>query len=371
MSNILVIEDEQYLRATIVQTLEFEGFNVFSAGNGRFGVQLAQEHRPDLILCDILMPELDGYGVLAEIRSDPRTAAIPFIFLTSKTTRQDLRQGMDRGADDYLTKPFEVEDLLSAIRARLEKRQTLSELTTTQIEDLCLHLSSSLPHEFRTPLNDISGEAQYLQAFSAELAGQPAKILEIGQALKQSVQRLERLVENYLLYTDLTLAKYLPERTNRYAEKELIESKTVIAYMAKRKAEGSDRQKDLRLDLQEAPLSISTQGCCKILEEVLGNAFKFSEPGALVRVESRTEENHVVISISDQGRGMSEKQLAHLGAYVQFDRAMYEQQGMGLGLSIARLLTEFYGGTLNIISQQGQGTTVQIILKRGAVQENI
>lgn len=365
MSNILVIEDEQHLRETIVQTLEFEGFKAFSAANGRFGVQLAQEHRPDLILCDILMPELDGYGVLAEIRSDPRTTMIPFIFLTSKATRQDLRQGMDRGADDYLTKPFEVEDLLSAIRARLDKHQTLSEYTTKQIEDLRLHLSSSLPHEFRTPLHEISGEAQLLKAFSADLAREPAKILEIGQILEQSVQRLERLVENYLLYADLTLTQYIPDKMGQYAEKELIESKTVVAYMAKRKAEEAARQNDLRLDIREAPLCISTQGFCKILDEVLDNAFKFSEPGAPVRVESKTEENHVIISVSDQGRGMSQEQLERIGAYMQFDRTMYEQQGMGLGLSIARLLTEFYGGKLNILSQKGQGTTVQIILERG------
>ncbi|GAK58019.1 response regulator receiver sensor signal transduction histidine kinase [Candidatus Vecturithrix granuli] len=362
MPNILVIEDEQHLRATIVQTLEFEGFKTFSAANGRLGVQLAQEHRPDLILCDILMPELDGYGVLAEIRNDPRTATIPFIFLTSKTTRQELRQGMNRGADDYLTKPFEVEDLLSAIRARLEKRQTLSEYTTKQIEDLRLHLSSSLPHEFRTPLHEISAEAQYLKAFSADLARKPEKIFEIGQVLEQGVHRLERLVENYLLYTDLTLTKYIPGRTERYAEKELIESKTVIAYMAKRRAEESARQKDLCLEVQEAPLCISTQGFCKILDEVLDNAFKFSESGAPVRVESRTEGNHVMISISDQGRGMSQEQLERIGAYIQFERVTYEQQGMGLGLCIARLLTELYGGKLNITSQQGQGTTVQLIL---------
>ena len=144
----------------------------------------------------------------------------------------------------------------------------------------------------------------------------------------------------------------------------MIEAKTVITYLAKRKAEEFERQQDLRLEIREAPLYISTQGFCKVLEEVLDNAFKFSEPGAPVQVESHIEENHLKIAISDQGRGMSEEQLERIGAYTQFERQRYEQQGLGLGLTIARLLTKLHGGTLEIVSLQGQGATVHISLER-------
>lgn len=121
MTKILVIEDEELLRVNTVLMLEFEDFHAISAKNGLMGVQLAQEQIPDLILCDVMMPELDGYGVLVALRQNPATAEIPFIFTTAKVSNADLRQGMELGADDFLTKPFTADELLAAIATCLKK----------------------------------------------------------------------------------------------------------------------------------------------------------------------------------------------------------------------------------------------------------
>jgi len=121
MGKILVIEDEELLRANTVQILGFEDFHVISAKNGLIGVQLAQEQIPDLILCDVMMPGLDGYGVLTTLRQNPATAAIPFIFTTAKADKADLHQGIELGADDYLTKPFTSDELLATITTHLKK----------------------------------------------------------------------------------------------------------------------------------------------------------------------------------------------------------------------------------------------------------
>lgn len=121
MIKILVIEDEVLLRANTVQILAFENFYTIEAENGALGVQLAQEQLPDLILCDVMMPELDGYGVLAALRQNPHTAAIPFIFTTAKASYADLRQGMELGADDFLSKPFSADELLAVILTQLRK----------------------------------------------------------------------------------------------------------------------------------------------------------------------------------------------------------------------------------------------------------
>ena len=115
MKKILVIEDEAQSREMFLECLEAEGFDALGAENGFVGVQRAQEELPDLVICDIRMPQLDGYGVLAQLRQNPRTAIIPFIFLTAKTTQPERRYGMELGADDYLTKPCTAEDLLRAI----------------------------------------------------------------------------------------------------------------------------------------------------------------------------------------------------------------------------------------------------------------
>lgn len=123
--SVLVIEDNLEMRENISEILELSNFNVISAENGKLGVAAAKEHLPDIILCDVMMPELDGFGTLFMLTKDPSTAGIPFIFLTAKTEMADMRKGMNLGADDYLTKPFEEMDLLNAIEIRLKKSDTI------------------------------------------------------------------------------------------------------------------------------------------------------------------------------------------------------------------------------------------------------
>jgi DNA-binding NarL/FixJ family response regulator len=125
MKKILIIEDEPQTRRNIATVLEMEGFTPVTAENGRLGVEAAKRESPVLVLCDVMMPELDGYGVLSALRADPATAAIPFLFLTAKGEKTDLRLGMNSGADDYLTKPIDITDLLSAVHARLERQEIM------------------------------------------------------------------------------------------------------------------------------------------------------------------------------------------------------------------------------------------------------
>ncbi len=121
MKRILIIEDEPPMLANLRDTLEMEGYQPLTAPNGRLGLAVARQELPDLVLCDVLMPELDGHGVLEALRRDRATARIPLIFLTAKGERSDIRTGMNLGADDYLIKPVRVDDLLDAIEARLER----------------------------------------------------------------------------------------------------------------------------------------------------------------------------------------------------------------------------------------------------------
>jgi YesN/AraC family two-component response regulator len=126
MKTVLVIEDEAQTRNIFLQCLEFEGFRALGAENGKGGIKLAQHHHPDLVVCDIMMPDIDGYSVLSTLRKSRDTAAIPLIFLTAKVTMTDLRRGMEFGADDYLTKPCTVEQFLAAINTRLKRQAQLA-----------------------------------------------------------------------------------------------------------------------------------------------------------------------------------------------------------------------------------------------------
>lgn len=123
---ILVIEDESEMRRNLLTILKLEKYYAIGAENGRAGIDAARREHPDLIICDVMMPELDGHAVLRELRSDARTAATPFLFLTAKGDRIDVRSGMNLGADDYLTKPVAKDDLLAAISARLQRRDQLA-----------------------------------------------------------------------------------------------------------------------------------------------------------------------------------------------------------------------------------------------------
>ncbi len=122
MTRILVIEDETFLREEILEWMGFENYDAIGAENGLVGIELAIQHQPDLIVCDVTMPGLDGYGVLRQLRSNPATAAIPFIFMTARATQDDIFQGIESGADDYITKPFFQKDLMHAIELRLSKK---------------------------------------------------------------------------------------------------------------------------------------------------------------------------------------------------------------------------------------------------------
>jgi diguanylate cyclase len=127
MQKILVIEDEKPIRENIIEMLELEKFQVIGAGNGKIGLELAIHHQPDLILCDVMMPEMDGYTVLTELRENSQTSTIPFIFLTARAEKSDFRKGMELGADDYITKPCTPDELIKAVQMRLKKHQKLTQ----------------------------------------------------------------------------------------------------------------------------------------------------------------------------------------------------------------------------------------------------
>jgi len=131
MTKILILEDDEQVRLPLTDLFETNGYDVLTATDGKAGIETAREEHPDLIISDIMMPELDGYAVFEAMQADPKTAIIPFIFLTAKTNPEEIREGLGLGADDYITKPYDPKDLLEATRVRLEKFARISQAATT------------------------------------------------------------------------------------------------------------------------------------------------------------------------------------------------------------------------------------------------
>jgi two-component system, sensor histidine kinase and response regulator len=356
MTRILVIEDEDNILDNVIETLELEGFEAAGARDGREGIQMAYEFRPDLILCDIMMPGFSGYEVLATLRNEPLTAITPFVFLTALGTRDDLRHGMELGADDYLTKPFTPAELKAAIHTQMKKYETRAQQYEEQVQHLRNSITRSLPHELRTPLTGLMGCADFLMMDYETI--DRSTIYNLAEVMMRSAGRLHRLIENYLLYAQIEMAIHDQSRLDNILTDRLEGPGSVIHDAAQTIAVRVARAAELEVEVADAVIGISMENLQKIVEELVDNAFKFSVSGDTVTVKAGVEGDHYVLHISDEGRGMTEEEIGTIGAYVQFNRAVYEQQGLGLGLVIARQLVELHGGDFAIESVPDEGTTV-------------
>lgn len=364
MTEILVIEDERAILENVTEILELEGFDVLAADDGHIGVTLAQERHPDLVICDIMMPGLDGYGVLLALQDDPVTATIPFIFLTAKTQRDAMRQGMELGADDYLTKPFTTNELLTAITTRLEKQAVVTKRYEKKLDDLRGNIIHMLPHELRTPLVSIMGYSEMLMWDYETLERE--HIYQMADSINTASLRLHRLIENFLVYAQIELLEADPSRFEGLSTLWVNHPHQLVQEVAYAKAESTGRGGDLQFDMaEEATIQIVTDDFRKILEELLDNAFKFSEVGTPVRVDAGKNGTSYTVRIHNHGRGMTAEQIADIGAGMQFERRLHEQQGAGLGLVIAKRLTELHSGEFTITSVPDDTTTVEVALELG------
>ncbi|MEK7676346.1 MAG: hybrid sensor histidine kinase/response regulator [Verrucomicrobiota bacterium] len=359
MQRILIIEDAEDVRSLITSTLENNGFQTLAAEDGVAGVALAKEHLPDLILCDIQMPRLDGYGTLAALRQQAATAAIPFIFLTGITDKMHMRKGMEQGADDFLTKPFSLRELLGAVKAQLQKQAVISHQSNQRLEQLRDNLSLALPHELITPLNAIIGFSSLLMDDCASMPHQ--EIRDFAQNIHKSALRLQRLVENFLLYSQIELVAVDPDKVAALRREERSPIKERITLVARQKAEQAQRADDLALHLEDVSLPMASGKLEKIVLELLDNAFKFSDQGTPVLLAATVQDELFTLSVTDHGRGMTAEQIASIGAHMQFQRRLHEQQGSGLGLAIAKRLTELHGGELIIECTPNEKTTVRLL----------
>ncbi len=364
MKKILVIDDEEWLREMVSMALQQKGFAVTEAGDGSVGIDLARKCRPDLILCDVNMEKVDGYLTLSSLRSQPETASIPFILMTGLADNAGMRHGMELGADDYLPKPFTLDALYAAVDARLKKVETVRHEAEKKLADLRDNISLMLPHELRTPLNGILAFGEILASDAPSLTS--AEVSEMGQGIYDSGKRLERLVENFLIYAQIELLGCDPQKVGILQNTISGMPAEVAATSAKREADKVNRATDLELNVANIPVRISPDYLGKIVAELVSNALKFSPAGTPVKVWVNETVDSMVLTVQDQGRGFQTEHLSRIGAYMQFERKMHEQQGLGLGLIIARRLTEVHGGSLTIQSEPSQGTTVIVKLLRAA-----
>ena len=361
MPKILVIDDEEAFRGWLITILEKKGFEVLQAPGGALGVQLARTHVPDLILCDVNMGGVGGNLTLYALRRDPQIASIPFILMSGYVSSGDAPPGIDRGADDFLTKPFSIEKLLSTIQRCLstpESTRVLAKQSSGGSQDMAGSESSSGLLETVSRILDITrligntGRRMQLKE-TTELAGQA----------HEAASLLRRRIENCMLYAEIErLASDWQQVASLQEHRTRIQE--IVEAVAREKASTLERTADLDLQIDDAPAAISADSLKKIMEELLDNAFRNSRPGGAVQVKTAVVADHVALSITDQGCGMTPEQVAQAGGPMPLDQVLLAQQGTGLGLAIARRLIELHRGTLIMHSKPGRGTTVTVTLSK-------
>ncbi|MDX9790238.1 MAG: hybrid sensor histidine kinase/response regulator [Candidatus Kapaibacterium sp.] len=357
---ILIIEDEIEISNDLEKFLRLSGYDTVTARSGEDALKLLEKNIPDLIISDILVPGIDGYELLKRMQASPETAAVPFLFLSAKSNKIDVREAMNLGADDFITKPYDIDELLNTIKVRLEKKQRRESHLTKKIENLQINLRKTMPHEIRTPLNVILGFSEFLLKNNKKI--QDSDALDMVYNIHLSGQRLQRTFENYLLYANLELVAATQSEKTKYNKYKTFMADVFIRDVAVSKASEFERADDLQLDLIDATVKIYEDHFRKLVDEILDNSFKFSNPGDKVNIKSSMDGDRFIMIVRDVGRGMTEEQLSKSGDFVQFDRKIYEQQGTGLGLSIVKKITMIYNGEFEITSSPEHFTEVIIKL---------
>jgi len=359
---ILVIEDEQNIRENIQELLEAKGFIVRVASNGKQGVLEAIDFRPNLIVCDVMMPKMDGYKVLEYIRKTSVVQNTPFIFLTARVDKNDVRQGMDLGADDYLTKPFTYKELLKAIETRLKRQQKVIGEYAKVKHELDTTVFATYYHEFNTPLHGILGGLNLL--LNARDSFSETQTQELLASILKSGLRLNHSLANLMLFEEIKRAEVYPELlsmfTNGFSKTIWVQKvRNELLSMAK---EIYNRAGDVAIDLQPVELKINQEYLQRMVLELVDNALKFSKPGQKVQVTGKQQNEIYTIEVHDEGRGFSLNTLDDIAPFKQYNRRKFEQQGLGIGLYLVKRIAEFNEGQLKIITAEGEGTRVIVDL---------
>lgn len=332
-----------------------------AAENGLAGLELLRRHRPDLVLCDVNMPEAGGWHVLREVREDAEIADTQFVLMTGNLHEHTPRAGMEGGADDFLAKPFGHAELLRCVEARLRRAGINRRLTDAAVAELRSTLHSALPHELFTPLAEMLGLVDVLRDEGAPV--DDAERADLLAEVHRSGWRLHRTLRNYLFAIELETGGARPAdvAAARVPAARLHE---VINEGARAAAARHRRESDVAVRLESCDGAGCVTDIALMVEELVDNACAYSRPGTLIEVGLNEAG---VLTVTDRGRGMDEAQLADVRALRQFDRKRPKRQGLGLGLYVVQKLAARCGADFAIESKPEEGTVVRVGFPVGGV----
>jgi len=384
-TNILLVDNIPSNLNFLSDILSQEGFGIILATHGKEAVTTARRELPDLILLDVAMPDMDGYSVCQELKSDPSSRDIPVMFLTARNEREDIIRGFEVGAVDYIMKPFSYTELVARVKTQLELRNKTQQLQSVnmRLEELVRQRTAELQnsnknlfelnrklkeayeelsnlhkvkdefmrhinHELRTPLQGIHGFTLILE----DLIQSPEQ-KEYLHSINHLVNRLVQLAEISLLFTEIRAENY----------KLNLEEINLNEFILSLSRQIETHQRKIILDFSESQIVIKSDHkllttCVNLIVE---NAVKFSPELSLITIKTLKSDNKAMLEIQDQGPGFSRKALKNIFELFSADNLQYKTEGFGIGLATAKLILNALSAELKIFNLPGAGASIQIV----------
>ena len=350
MTRVLIIDDEQRLRDNLAEMLELQDFETFTAQDGIDGLAKAFQLEPDVILCDVMMPNATGYDFLSRIKKT-NLAQTPVILLSAKAEREDERKGMSLGADDYITKPFVISEVVSSIQARLDKARQIKNSISTYTNQSTYELSKIINgHEIRTALNIVSGMSLLMNDLVTEREGKTQSeqlLLHIQNSIYSIIGLTNNIYIYELLKSDIREAIFI--KSNMDVLKNINE----LAHNMNRKVEV-----EMEGEHFTNPLLVFLKNfiCC----ELVYNAIKFTTPENNIKLKLSIVGEYRCIVVSDNGDGFNATPN-DIKPFTKF-HTRNDIQGLGLGLNNIKLIAEKLNGSIEIINSS-EGCAVKVMIK--------
>lgn len=350
---ILIIDSTPIVEPSLAGALRQRGFTVFIAQTCTEGIELAHKHLPNLIVLEMYMDDgCTGFDVMQQLKPLETTILPLYVMLTSKPTLPLLRSVVNAGAIDCLNKN-DIAECVSIIIRRLAYHKRSLNLVDRWMQNMRNSLLVTLSHEFRNPLATLLAAAELLQLYSLNSNDHQELTIFATETMKAGL-KLRRHLERCLYYVGLVSLQIDVDGDglNRLRqEQSSITTHLVNEIIHRVKAEYPQSEINLRLDFQDStiPVAMEIRALMTVLQELLDNAFKFSPPQSDIRINGKVDNNAYEFEIYNTGRPLTQKQIDAIGAFVQFDRERYEQQGLGLGLMTVKIIAELFNASFSVL----------------------
>jgi two-component system sensor histidine kinase/response regulator len=359
-ASVLVVDDNPLIVNVLKSLLGSENYHVFTSADGQEALGVLDSKSIDVIVCDVMMPNMDGYQFFNSVRQKPEFSHIPFVFLTALADNTEVNKGHETGADDYIVKPFDPRALLSIIRGKVVRSKNLKNLSEEKYDKYRKKVIHTLSHEFRTPLVAINTGTELLME---QKHLDPSRVKNLVEAIRRGGQRLERLVTDFMLLQQIEAG--IAQRMYDTRANPVVISTLVRSYIETNtswfEAEGTivtfvDHSQNARCAVYEPHI-------LAILDRVVNNAIKFRKDDRSVEIHLYPEDCELVLEVRDRGIGIHVDQIKEaVDVFGQINREKLEQQGGGLGLAISSRYAAINRGHLDFENRKDGGAIISLVL---------